>query len=349
MKTYNTPAFALGTFSSGAGTAFSGLVLNDTVLDIAALAPLTQVLGLTLLGSESVLQLLEHWEHNITSIEQLVAALQSDTAEAIALREQFVPVENLKVFPPVNLPRQIFMSGANYFKHVVDLIVDQGPGKNPDTEGMNPEELRRHAENLMTERQKNGDPYFFCKPVSAISSANDPIVLLDIAESPDWELELAVIIGKPAFQINRNQAMEYVAGYSISNDISNRGQIYRTDDMKALGTDWISSKSSPGYLPFGPYLVPTCCIPDPDNLTITLKLNGDIMQNENTADMIFNIPRLIEYISSRVQLLPGDIICTGSPSGNGTHYQRFLQPGDLVESSISGLGIQRNPVQSESD
>lgn len=345
-------AFSLGTFSVGGGVPFPGLVLNDTVLNLAALAPLAETLGITLLGSDtgnlSVLQLLEHWQHNDSVLQQLVAALQSDTPEVLVLRQQFVAVENLQVLPPVNLPRQILMSGANYFKHVVDLIVDQGPGKNPDTEGMQPEQLRQYAENLMTQRQKHGDPYFFSKPVSAISGANDPIVLLDIAKLPDWELELAVVIGKSAFQVPRDRAMDYVAGYAIANDISNRGQIYRTDDMKPLGTDWISSKCSPGYLPFGPYLVPACCVPDPGRLQITLKLNGDTMQDENTSDMIFDIPRLIEYISSRVQLWPGDIICTGSPAGNGTHYKRFLQAGDRVESGISGLGMQRNQVLAES-
>jgi 2,4-didehydro-3-deoxy-L-rhamnonate hydrolase len=123
--------------------------------------------------------------------------------------------------------------------------------------------------------------------------------------------------------------------------------LWRRDEVKAMGTDWVAGKSAPTYLPTGPFMLPAAFVSDPAALQLRLRLNGDIKQDESTADMLFDIPRLIEYLSSMVRLWPGDLICTGSPAGNGTHYQRFLQPGDVVESTISGLGLQRNPVVAE--
>lgn len=114
-----------------------------------------------------------------------------------------------------------------------------------------------------------------------------------------------------------------------------------------MGADWIAAKGSPSYLPVGPFLVPAAFVPDPLNLQITLKLNGQVMQNESTADMIFGVARIIEFLSAHVQLWPGDLIATGSPAGNGTHYNRFLKPGDIMEGSITGLGTQRNQCVAE--
>ena len=118
--------------------------------------------------------------------------------------------------------------------------------------------------------------------------------------------------------------------------------------MKAMGTDWLASKNSSSFLPMGPYLVPAAFVPDPQQLHLTLKLNGQVMQDEGTNDMLFGVARLIEYISDLVQLWPGDLICTGSPRGNGMHYNRFLRPGDVLEGAITGLGIQRNTCVAES-
>jgi 2-keto-4-pentenoate hydratase/2-oxohepta-3-ene-1,7-dioic acid hydratase in catechol pathway len=160
-------------------------------------------------------------------------------------------------------------------------------------------------------------------------------------EQPDWELELVAVIGKPAFHVSRSTAYEFIAGYTICNDITNRELVHR-QDLKALGSDWVMGKCLPDYLPMGPYFVPARFVPRPQDVHITLKLNGEIKQNESTADMIFHIDRLMEYLTSRVRLFPGDLLLTGSPSGNGSHTQRYLRPGDVLEGSIAGLGTQRN-------
>jgi 2,4-diketo-3-deoxy-L-fuconate hydrolase len=181
-----------------------------------------------------------------------------------------------------------------------------------------------------------------------VTGPYDPIILPRNAQQPDWELELAVVIGRRARHVRRDEALDYVAGYTIANDITNRDLVFRTD-LKAIGTDWLRGKSMPSFLPMGPCLVPAAFAGDPQDLQITLKLNGQVMQDESTADMIFGVARLIEDLSSYVQLWPGDLIITGSPSGNGTHYNRYLRPGDVIESSITGLGMQRNECIAEMD
>ena len=314
--------FALGAFSETGKRPFPGVAVEQGVIPLSAFAQLT--------ATDSMLSLLENWEANFAALQQQVDVVT----------EPVIPLASLKVHPPVNLPRQVFCSGANYKKHVIDLIIDEGGG--PMSENMTTEERRAWATKMMDDRAENGYPYMFTKPVSVVTGAYDNIVLPPQAKAPDWELELGVVIGRKARRVSKADAMNYVAGYSIVNDITNRDHVFRRDAVKAMGSDWVAAKGSPTYLPFGPYLVPAAFVPNPQDLQLTLKLNGEIKQNESTADMIFDIARQIEYLSSLVELWPGDVICTGSPSGNGTHYQRFLQEGDMLESTITGLGTQSN-------
>lgn len=341
----NRAAYALGTFSLAGCPPFAGLVMHgNRVIAIEALRELCRDIGQPTIQAPSTLALFEQWATAEPVLQAAADALSSlSTPAARVLSERWVPMASLTVHPPV-ASRQILMSGANYFKHVVDLIVDMGPGKSPGTEGMGPTELRAYAEALMTRRRTEGAPYVFSKPVSVLSGAFDPIVIPAFAKEPDWELELAVVIGAPARQVKKADAMRYVAGYTIANDITNRDWVWARGEMKPMGTDWLSAKSCPTYLPVGPCIVPASQVADPQQLQLQLKLNGQTMQDESSSDMIFGVARLIEHISSVVQLLPGDLICTGSPAGNGTHYNRFLQPGDVMEGSITGLGTQRTPV-----
>lgn len=342
MSEAEASSFALGTFSIAGSPAFPALVRNREAVALAALQPLAASLDHHLLGVDSMVEFLDAWGHNSKALDAIADFLGREAQGAKTWKALAAPVSALTTQAPI-MPRQVFCCGANYFKHVVDLIVDQGPGANPGTEGMDAVTLRKYAEDLMTRRKTTGAPYFFNKPVSAITGPNDPIVLPGFAKKPDWELELAVVIGKSARHVKRAEALDYVAGYTIANDISNRDWIWARAEVKAMGTDWVAGKSCPSYLPLGPYIVPRRFVANPQNLKITLKLNGEVKQNESTSDMIFDVARQIEHLSSLVQLLPGDIICTGSPAGNGTHYNRFLQEGDLVESNISGLGSQHNP------
>ena len=332
-------AFYLGTFRAGGGPAFAGLVLEGRVIAAAALASLCAKLGHQLRQPESELGLLDEWPRNFAALEAAAEAIRRNEAAELP----FIAEAQLQVLPPVNLPQQIFCSGANYKKHVVDLIVAQG---GPHLEGKSPQERQAWGMQMMDERAEKGRPFVFTKLPSSIIGPFDTIMLPPEVKQADWELELGVIVGKPARRVGREQALDYVAGYVTVNDITARELVYRPD-IPEMGMDWLASKSAPGFLPMGPYLTPAAFVPNPQDLTVTLKLNGQVMQNESTADMIFGVARLIEFISSYVQLLPGDLICTGSPAGNGMHYKRFLREGDVMEGSITGLGTQRNACRLE--
>ena len=342
----NSPSsipFSLATCSVGSGAPFAALAVTDRVLPLPAAAGFLQRQGLSLATNASVLDLLQQWPHNFSVLQRVADAL-AGAAESDLVHAAVSPGE-LRFHPPVNLPRQIFCSGANYKQHVVQLFVAQTYYKN---EGLSLEERLAAGTKMMDERATHGTPFFFCKALSTVTGPFDPIILPADVTQPDWELELGVVIGKPARRISREQALDYVAGYVIVNDITSRDRVNR-QDLKELGMDWVASKCAPTYLPMGPYLVPSAFVPDPQSLRITLELNGQTMQDESTADMIFGVARLIETLSTFCLLQPGDLICTGSPAGNGMHYGRFLRPGDIVSGTITGLGTQKNPCVAEAE
>lgn len=321
--------FALGTFSAAGSPRFAGLVIADQVVAVGALAHLAD-----LRGTHSVLGLLEDWQHNFTHLDRLASQLAADRAGL-----PFLNLGQVRYHPPVDLPRQIFCSGANYHKHVVDLIVDDPQF---ETDGMDSTQRRAYAEDLMNKRAREGKPFVFNKVASSVTGPFDPIIIPAGSKKPDWELELGVIIGRATYRVSRDQALAHVAGYVVVNDLTERTKVFRPD-IPQMGMDWLSSKNAPTFLPMGPYLVPAAYVGNPQELQLTLRLNGEVMQDESSADMIFDVARLIEFISQSVKLLPGDLICTGSPSGNGTHYNRFLQAGDVMEGTIAKLGTLRNP------
>lgn len=178
------------------------------------------------------------------------------------------------------------------------------------------------------------EPVLFFKSTTAICGPNDDLVIPKNSRKTDWEVELAVVIGKRAGYVEESNAMDYVAGYTIHNDYSER------EFQLEKGGQWVKGKSSDTFAPIGPFLATKEEVQDPHNLNLWLKLNGKMMQNSSTADLIFNIPHLVHYISQYMTLLPGDIISTGTPSGVGLGLspQRYLKPGDVVELGIEGLG-----------
>lgn len=331
--------FALGRFSVAGAAPFAGLVIAEKVIALHALKPLARALGQPLLG-EDVQGLLDNWEHDLPVLTALVAALGGPRGAAAATMA--TPVSALQVHAPLQ-PRVVLCASANYRKHVIDLILDRPVSVDSDVPM---EERRRHAEALMDHRASHGKPFGFSKPVTCVIGPHDQVVLPIDMQQPDWELELGVIIGRTARRVPRARALEYVAGYTIGNDLTAREMLGRPD-IPSLGHDWIQGKSAPTFQTLGPYLVPALFVSDPQQLQITLKLNGKVMQDESTADMIYPVARLIEWASTHMELRPGDVLLTGSPSGNGTHYNRYLQPGDVMEGSITGLGVQRNACIAE--
>lgn len=336
--------FRLGTFSIAGCPPFPGLVVAERVYAIHALEELTAELGCDLQGTQSVLGLLDSWDRNFAALEPIAAALASTTPGAVARRvlDRGTLLTQLRIHAPVQ-PRQIFQAGANYHKHVVDLIVDGAVARDPSA---NKEQVRANATEMMRKRAASGKPFVFMGLWSSVIGPYDPIVVPYDVEQPDWELELAAVIGRPARRVSREEALAHVAGYTIANDITSRELVARPD-VPQMGMDWTASKGAPTFLPIGPFITPSAFAGDPQALRITLRLNGQTMQDESTADMIFSVARLIEFISKHVQLLPGDLVLTGSPSGNGTHYNRYIRDADVLEGEISGLGALRNPCIAE--
>jgi 2,4-didehydro-3-deoxy-L-rhamnonate hydrolase len=336
-------SFKLGTFSLAGAPPFPGMVVDGHVVSLHAVSQSLAVAGRPLLGSESMLSLLANWDHDLPLLQEAAEALAH--ARAPELARCAAPEESLSVWAPIPAPRHIYCSGANYKKHVVQIIAAQA---SEETRGMRAEERRAFGQRKMDERARAGTPYFFLKAQSAVTGPFDPVVLPADAEQADWELELAVVIGRVAHHVGREQALDHVAGYMIANDITRRELVNRrTSDVPEMGMNWILAKSAPTFLPLGPYLLPAAYVSDPQALHIRLALNGETMQDESTADMIFGVARLIEYLSAAVALQPGDVICTGSPAGNGAHHRRFLRPGDVMQGSIGGLGTQRNVCVAE--
>lgn len=254
-----------------------------------------------------------------------------------ALAESFEgtwrPLDEVVLTAPVE-PRQVLQTGANYRQHVIELVA-AGLTQNSDR---TPEEAREFAAKMMDDRAANGEPYFFIGLPACVVGDDVPLVLPVYSEVHDWELELAVVIGREAFRVTRKDALDHVAGYTIVNDVTTRDLVFRKD-MKEIGTDWYRGKNAPGFLPTGPFLVPAEFV-DAGNADVRLELNGQVMQDGSTADLLFGIAALVSAASQNMPLLPGDLLLTGSPAGNGQHWKRFLRDGDVMTGTIGNLGTQ---------
>jgi 2-keto-4-pentenoate hydratase/2-oxohepta-3-ene-1,7-dioic acid hydratase in catechol pathway len=184
------------------------------------------------------------------------------------------------------------------------------------------------------------EPIIFLKSTTALSGPNDPVMIPRDSVKTDWEVELCVVMGKKASYVSEADAMEYVAGYCLHNDISER------EFQLERGGTWDKGKGCDTFAPMGPWLVTKDEVADVHNLRLWLKLNGKMMQDGNTNDFVFNVPQMIAYISRFMTLLPGDVISTGTPSGVGLgcNPPLYLKPGDVMELGIDGLGISQQQV-----
>ncbi|MER3415216.1 MAG: fumarylacetoacetate hydrolase [Gemmataceae bacterium] len=225
------------------------------------------------------------------------------------------PADQVRFLPPVLDPQKIVCVGLNYRDHAAES------GTKPPRE-----------------------PVLFSKFNTALTGHGQPIVLPAVSQEVDYEAELVVVIGKSGRYIRRQEAYEYVAGYTIGNDVSARDW-----QLKKEGRQWLAGKTFDTFAPVGPVVVSADEIPDPHRLPIESRLNGRVMQHSDTGQMIFTIAEIVSYISQVCTLHPGDLIFTGTPAGVGFVRQPpvFLKPGDLVEIAIESLGVLRNPVIAE--
>jgi 2,4-diketo-3-deoxy-L-fuconate hydrolase len=240
-------------------------------------------------------------------LSRLKAFLDKNKGNLIKLEE---PV---RLTSPVARPSKIVCIGLNYADHARE-----------------------------TKAQPPLEPVIFLKSTTALTGPFDPIIIPKNSRKTDWEVELAVVMAKKATYIQESEALDFVAGYCLHNDVSEREfQIERS------GT-WDKGKGCDSFAPLGPFLATPDEIPDINQLRLWLKVNGKTMQDGNTANLIFKIPFLISYISQFMTLLPGDIISTGTPAGVGLGMNPpvYLSPGDIVELGIDGLGVSRQKLVS---
>jgi 2-keto-4-pentenoate hydratase/2-oxohepta-3-ene-1,7-dioic acid hydratase in catechol pathway len=258
---------------------------------------------------------------SIHSVDELLASGHLEELRALAESGPLTggaSVDSVRFRSPVTSPDKVLCAAVNYASH----------GKEGGT-------------------APAGEPYFFTKFRSSIIGDGDPILIPRISKQADWEAELAVIIGRRGKYISRGDAMSHVAGYTIANDISFRDLQFPQKPSRH-GLNWVKGKALDRAFPLGPWLATKDEIPDPQRVRISLTVNGVPRQNSNTADMIFDVSQLIEYASSGLTLLPGDVISTGTPSGVAYYSGApFLKDGDVVVCEIEGIGKLRNPVVSE--
>lgn len=244
----------------------------------------------------------------------MLARARAITASA----EAAVPLEAVSLLAPIPRPRKnIICLGMNYAAHAIESLRARGL----------PEKLPEY-------------PVFFSKALTAVNHPGAVVPLMsDVSAQRDWEVELAVVIGVGGKNIPRERALSHVFGYTILNDVSAR-------DLQTRHQQFFYSKSLDGSAPMGPWIVTADEIPDPHNLRLRLRLNGETMQDSNTGDMIFDIPACIATFSRGITLEPGDVFATGTPSGvaMGMTPPRWLQAGDVMECEIERIGVLRNEV-----
>ncbi|REJ86802.1 MAG: FAA hydrolase family protein [Planctomycetota bacterium] len=250
---------------------------------------------------------------------------QLDEADPAAVEVVTVPVDAARLLVPVAHPSKLLLLAGNYSKHI-----EEGGGK--------------------AEERSKTFPYVFMKPpLTTLTHPGDPVKIPAVSpDEIDWELELGVIIGRECRNVSEADALSYVAGYTVVNDISDRAfkpNPGRAERPKDGFFDWLHGKWHDTFCPIGPCVLPADRCDDPQQLALTLKLNGEIEQNASTADMVFPVAAVVEFVSSFVTLQPGDVISTGTPDGVGKAKGKFLKPGDVLEAEIEGIGLLRNPVE----
>jgi len=308
-KEMNTMTYRLLTCSVGK-EARAGLLVGDTVYDAA---------GVTRNAAwSSTLGALQEWPE---ANKAFVAA-----AERIAAgrsKAQGTPLRKTKLLAPILYPPEIYCAGANYRDHVAEM--DRAQGREPGP----------------TMKDLGEKPWHFVKTSrTSVVGPNAAVKVPKWSNAIDWEIELAVVIGKPAKDVPYKKALSYIAGYTIGNDLSARdaGRRPTIPEHSPFRWDWVGQKCFQGACPMGPWIVPASEVKDPHNLGMKLWVGDELMQDSSTNQLIFDICDQIEMLSSRATLLPGDVILTGTPAGVGAGRKRFLKAGETVKLWIEGIG-----------
>jgi 2-keto-4-pentenoate hydratase/2-oxohepta-3-ene-1,7-dioic acid hydratase in catechol pathway len=328
------PAFKLGNFGDGSRE-FIGAVFDDSkVVDLtAANEALESEQGFEAVAMPSdMVALIASYESGLSErVRAIVAASVGKTAPYIH------DLSALDVKAPIARPGTMLNAAVNYVAHAEETgnvstleAAKNAPAPMPGIWERKPDDGRQN-------------PYFFVKPSRAVVGDGDAIRMPPEREMLDWESELAVVIGKTASRVAIEDAKDYIFGYTIENDVSDRNG--RPDGRH--GSDWFVGKGHDTFAPLGPFIVPKEFIADPQDLDIKFTLNDRVMQDSNTRNMIHNVYELVHYASNVLTLEPGDVLSTGSPSGvgSGRNPPIFMKKGDKSICWIEGIGTLTNPVQ----
>jgi 2-keto-4-pentenoate hydratase/2-oxohepta-3-ene-1,7-dioic acid hydratase in catechol pathway len=299
--------YRLVTFT-GADGPRAGLVIGDQVYDAVMLTGCA--------ADSSILGILHDWP---AAQERLDKAATSPAAGQ--------PLAATKLLAPVLWPSAIYCAGANYADHAAEMARASGREPEPDP----------HTLGLK--------PWHFIKAGrSTLAAHNDTVQITGLSRTMDWEIELAAVIGRAAKNVPLARALDYIAGYTIANDLSARdmGRRPHVPDGAPFKFDWVAHKNFDGSCPLGPWIVPSRDIPDPQKLGLKLWVNDVAKQDSNTSRMIFTLAEQIEHLSSRITLQPGDVILTGTPAGVGAARAEFLKAGDVVNLWIENIGTLSN-------
>ncbi|AQT68546.1 Ureidoglycolate lyase [Anaerohalosphaera lusitana] len=244
---------------------------------------------------------------------------------------EVIPLSDVELLAPITRPGKLLALAGNYVKHIVEAGKKLGLSESP---------------------RKTTVPRPFLMPPNVLTATNTTIPLPCYSETVDYEIELTVVMGRTAKCVSPEEALEYVAGYTIGNDISARTVTFKEDRSERPWDeffDWLNGKWSDAFFPMGPCLVTADEIGDPQKLDLELKVNGEVRQKANTKDMIFTVADTVSFLSHIMTLEPGDCIATGTPEGVGMASGVFLQPGDEIECSIEKIGTLTNLVGQRPD
>lgn len=316
----NTP-FKLVTFERE-GRSRIGLLLSERVLDaLDANAELVRQTNLPALAMPGDMrELIEQYRQVAPRLYQIANYFKVVQLDRVALA---FPLDSLSIKAPIKYPWNLLAAAVNYKSHAMEMGTATAP--DPTTE----------------------DPLFFAKsPRSCIIDPGAPFYITP-GRNIDWEGELAIIVGQPARNVTLDRAHDYVFGYSIVHDISDRGGTGRRVTTMIPGPNWFHMKSAEGAAPFGPAIVPKEFLPNFGNLRIVTRVNDVIKQDGNSKNLIYDEAHILRYLTSRLTLHAGDVIATGTPDGVGVarNPQEFLKPGDEVRIEIEGIGTLSTPMK----
>ncbi len=303
----------LVTYLAPASSPRLGAVANERVYDLAGIA---QANGESL--PSTMLEFLALGDAGMERARKLLA-------QASAAKWPGMALSAVQLLAPIPRPPKVLALAGNYQEHI--------------------QEAGRPAVN-----KARITPRMFIKPSTTVVGPNQPVILPRVSQAIDWELELGVVVGRTARYIEAEEAMAYVAGYVIFNDVSARRLNIAANRDPREGDwffDWLAGKWLDSFAPMGPYLVSQDDIPDVHNLYVRLYVNDELKQNGSTSQMIFDVGETVSFFSEFITLEPGDVIATGTPSGVGDASGTYLKAGDVMRGEIEGLGVLTNTVISE--